>query len=86
MQTGGADDEVVVEARLVRRRGGFVHSSAGRSGATQARHVRMTEGGVHVPANEVLTIDDAARIFETFLGDESLDASYAWRDRTAEFS
>lgn len=87
VQTAVVDPgEVVVEGRLMRA-DGFVHSSAGRRGpGTGHGRERVGIGGGRVPPGEVLTIDDAARIFEQFLADETLDPSYAWRDRTAELA
>lgn len=45
----------------------------------------MSGGGVTVPSNEVLTVAEAAAIFDAFLRTEALDDTFVWRDRTSEF-
>lgn len=87
VQAGGSGRALVVEGRLSGSRGTFRHASATRRGATRPRrHVPMSGGGVRVPANEVLDVEAAVRIFVEFLRSGTLSASVGWRDRTAEFA
>ncbi|MCW8138119.1 MAG: hypothetical protein KIT58_04370 [Planctomycetota bacterium] len=86
VQAGGSTKALVVEGRIARERS-FRHTSAGRDGPrSPRRHVPMSGGGVTVPANEVLTVDDAVAVFEEFLRTEALADGFVWRDRTSEFA
>ena len=82
MQCGGSLSACTVELRRANAEGIFRSYVVGRDrSADLPVHITMSQGGVWVHGDEVLTVEDAVRLFECFFKGQALPSTYALRDR-----
>lgn len=82
MQCGGSQSACAIEVRIADANGDYRCYAVGLdSNVTTPVRIFISEGGVWVQQNEVLTIDDAAKLFDCFLARQALPAGYVLRDR-----
>ena len=82
MQCGGSQSACALEVRKADADGVYRSYVIGRNPSESTPfQVKMSNGGVWVQRGEVLTVDDAALLFEGFFTGQPLPAKYTLRDR-----
>ena len=82
MQCGGSQSACAVEVRKADADGVYRSYVIGKEPSEKTPfQVKMSNGGVWVQRGEVLTVDDAALLFESFFAGQPLPLTYMLRDR-----
>ncbi len=85
VQVAGARRRLTVEARQCTRTG-FTHSVLGRRPRNaKGAHINCRVGPIHLVRSQVLTLDDAKRVFRQFLETGGIPPGYELEDVSSRY-